>query len=208
MYYNTNNTVENNYIKVSGKVVDEPKFTHTIQNEKFFQFKLAVKRLSGTVDLLPICISEYLIDERFYYGDKIAIEGQIRSYDTYENDKHHVVTVVFAKNVLPYSGNEDTNTVKLDCYLGKEPAYRRTPLGREICDLLVAVNRPYGRCDYIHCITWSRSAKFASTLKAGTHLELEGRLQSRNYIKPLENDNIEIRTAYELSINRITVLEQ
>lgn len=205
---NTNNTVENNYIIVSGKVVGKPTFSHESFYEKFYDVKLEVERLSGTVDLLPICISEHLLDDRFYYNDNVTIEGQIRTYNFYNDEKHHMKIVVFATNVLKYGEREEINTVKLNCYLCKQTDYRITPLGRAICDLLVAVNRKYHKSDYIPCIAWGRNAKVADLLKVGTPLVLEGRLQSREYKKTLENGETEIRTAYELSVSKITIDKQ
>ena len=206
----------NNSIKVSGEVLSEPTFNHEVYGEKFYVFTLGSSRSSATVDELPICISERLVNlESIVVGELIMVTGQVRTFNKRnENEnKAHLVINVFARELefIDDSDREDFNEVTLTGYLCKEPNYRTTPLGREICDMLLAVNRPYGKSDYIPAIAWGRNAGWANTLEVGTKLTLKGRLQSRKYQKkigenpdgtPIATEN----TAYEMSVSKLELV--
>ena len=212
----------NNSIYVSGKVVSLPEFSHEVFGEGFYTVMLESTRASGNTDTLAVSISERLIDiESLKVGLYISVNGQIRTFNKRENqeyNKPHLVVSVFAQELNiennEYESDEvyDVNEVVLNGFLCKTPIYRRTPLGREICDILVAVNRPYGKSDYIPAVVWGRNASFMADLEVGTHLELSGRLQSRMYTKRIkENEDgtfvTEDRTAYEFSVAKMTLVE-
>ena len=160
-----------------------------------------VKRLSNSDDRIPLMISERLIDvTQDYTGEYIMATGQFRSYNQHEEKKNRLVLSVFVREVSFVEEELDgakTNTILLDGYICKRPIYRKTPLGREIADLLLAVNRPYGKSDYIPCICWGRNARFASGFEVGEHVQVLGRIQSREYVKKLSETETEKRIAYE-----------
>ena len=166
-----------------------------------------VKRLSNSDDRIPLMISERLIDVRQdYTGEYIMVTGQFRSYNQHEEKKNRLVLSVFVREVAFVDEELDgakTNTILLDGYICKRPIYRKTPLGREIADLLLAVNRPYGKSDYIPCICWGRNARFASGFEVGEHVQVLGRIQSREYIKKLTEVETEKRIAYEVSVSKL-----
>ena len=170
-----------------------------------------VKRLSNSKDRIPLMISERLIDvSKDYTGEFIMVNGQFRSYNRHEEKKNRLVLSVFVRELEFMDEeveNSKTNQIFLDGYICKAPVYRKTPLGREIADLLMAVYRPYGKSDYIPCICWGRNARFAGKFEVGTHIHLWGRIQSRTYQKRLEDDVVEKRTAYEISVNKIECVE-
>lgn len=204
----------NNVIKVSGEVIESPVHSHEVFGENFYIFTLKTLRSSGNDDLLPVSISERLVDiETIVPGAIVEITGQIRTFNrkNEQNQKTHLVINVFAQEIEFLDDTEnDTNNVYLTGYLCKQPTYRQTPLGREICDLLLAVNRPYGKSDYVPAVAWGRNAGWANTLEVGTKLKVKGRLQSRTYQKKTgENpDGTPItteRTAYELSISKLEI---
>lgn len=205
--------ITNNSIIVSGEVLDTPVFNHEVFGEGFYVFPLGSMRSSGNVDELPVCVSERLVDiDSIVPGAVIKVEGQVRTFNkrNEQNTKAHLVINVFARELefIDDEDKHDCNEVELNGYLCKQPNYRTTPLGREICDLLVAVNRPYGKSDYIPSVTWGRNASWANTLEVGTKLTLKGRLQSRKYQKKIgENPDGtaigEERTAYELSVSKM-----
>lgn len=207
------NYEENNRLTLVGKVTSEKVFSHEIYGEKFYIFNLSVPRLSGSEDIIPITISERLLtNAELKINDKISIDGQFRSYNSYQNEKSRLILTVFAKDVqfLPNQEEEITvgkdivsNEVVLDGYLCKKPIYRKTPFGREISDILLAVNRAYNKSDYIPCITWGRNARFCEDMPIGTELKLVGRVQSRPYEKKHEDGTVEARTAYEVSISSL-----
>ncbi len=171
-----------------------------------------VPRLSDSSDIIPLMVSERLIDvNEDYKGLNIMVQGQFRSYNRHEERKNRLVLSVFAREIefvdeTPESSK--TNQIYLDGYICKEPIYRKTPLGREIADLLLAVNRPYGKSDYIPCICWGRNARFASNFSVGTRCEIWGRIQSREYMKRLSEDDAEKRTAYEVSVSKLELMEE
>lgn len=204
--------LENNKVALSGTGASNLKYSHTVFGEKFYLFDLEVKRLSQSTDIIPIMVSERMIDvSGDWVGQILSIKGQFRSYNKHEDDKSKLILSVFAREIevlgeIPFLG--DGNSIFLDGYICKEPVYRKTALGREISDLLLAVNRPYGKSDYIPCICWGRNARFVSTLEVGTRLQLDGRIQSREYQKKLDDGTAEIRTAYEVSVSKVSVVEE
>ena len=201
------NYSQNNYIMLVGKITSEKKFSHEIYGESFFNFDLEIPRLSGISDIIPITISERLIanfDLRL--GKQVVIEGQFRSYNTYEDSKSRLILTVFVKEIREKGEDEEIkvpNEVQLVGHICRKPIYRKTPFGREIADILVAVNRAYNKSDYIPCITWGRNARFCENMQIGTELRLVGRVQSRPYEKKHEDGTVEQRTAYEVSISSL-----
>ena len=208
---NTNYS-ENNHLILVGKVVSEKTYSHEIYGEKFYLFNLEVVRLSSTTDIIPITISERLItDIDLSIGKGLEIEGQFRSYNNYENEKNRLVLTVFAKEIKEVEINDDdretvTNEVELIGYICKKPIYRQTPFGREIADILLAVNRAYNKRDYIPCIAWGRNARFCQNMEVGTEVKLIGRVQSRTYEKKYEDGTTETRVAYEVSVASMEVV--
>ena len=169
--------------------------------------ELLVKRLSDSEDRIPVMVSERLLDiTQDYVGEYIEIQGQFRSYNRHEEKHNRLVLSVFARELRFIDEDEEflpTNQIFLDGYICKAPVYRKTPLGREIADLLLAVNRPYGKSDYIPCIAWGRNARFASGFEVGTRVRVWGRVQSREYTKKLSETECEKRVAYEVSISKL-----
>ncbi|HIT71335.1 MAG TPA: single-stranded DNA-binding protein [Candidatus Scatovivens faecipullorum] len=202
---NTNYS-ENNHLVLVGKVVSEKNYSHEIYGEKFYVFNLEVVRLSSTVDIIPITVSERLLtDLDLEIGKKVKVEGQFRSYNNYENERNRLILTVFAKEIKEISdqdaeAEEVTNEVVLVGYICKKPIYRQTPFGREIADVLLAVNRAYNKSDYIPSIAWGRNARFCQNMEVGTEVKITGRVQSRNYEKKLEDGTVQTRVAYEVSI--------
>ena len=209
------NFLENNSLVLMGKVANEKTFSHEIYGEKFYQFSLSVPRLSGNADNIPITISERLFrDEDIAVGKNVKGNGQFRSYNGYENNKNRLVLTVFVKDIefLP-DGDEVltdkdvvSNEVDLTGFICKPPIYRQTPFGREITDILIAVNRAYNKSDYIPCIAWGRNARFCSKMPVGTEVKVTGRVQSRNYEKKYEDGTVEQRVAYEVSVSNLEVV--
>lgn len=190
-----------------GYISSAPQFSHENHGRKFYKFPLEVPRLSGTVDILPVIASEDILEEASVTdGDHVRIEGQIRSFNSHSEVGRKLIISVYADSMENCDGNPE-NEVTLTGVLCKMPTLRRTPLGREICDMMLAVSRRYHRTDYIPCILWGRTAQEASCLPAGSKVELHGRLQSRNYIKVLE-DRTEERTAYEVSVMEAFLLPE
>ena len=200
---------QNNVVTLIGKIVSDYTLSHEMYGEAFYTFKIETSRLSQTSDILPVTISERLIEKNlFKIGALIEINGQIRSYNNVVENKNHLILTVFAKDVnFNLDLNKNPNQVSLNGYVCKQPVYRKTPFGREIADVLLAVNRSYNKSDYIPCIIWGRNAKFASSLEVGNNIKIRGRMQSRNYQKKLENGNILEKVAYEISVSKLEVLE-
>ena len=198
--------IENNQVTLRGKIAGTFKFGHEFLGEKFYLVNVETLRTSGNADTVPVTVSEKLIDTtKDMNGENICVEGQFRSY----NKDGKLILTVFADEIhLEESLDDDNNSIVLKGYVCKEPIYRETPLGREITDILLAVNRKYGRSDYIPCICWGRNALFTSGIEIGTKLRVEGRIQSRQYTKKLSDGVEEIRTAYEVSISRLEVLNE
>ena len=210
------NYLENNHLVLVGKVTSDKKFSHEIYGESFYIFDLEVARLSGNSDIIPITISERLILEKeLEIGDKVAIEGQFRSYNSYENEKNRLILTVFAKDIKYLSEQDEENSsekvsneVTLIGYICKKPIYRQTPFGREISDILLAVNRAYNTSDYIPAIAWGRNARFCQNIEVGTKVKITGRVQSRNYEKKFEDGTTQTRTAYEVSISSLEIVNE
>lgn len=215
---NTNYT-ENNHLVLVGKITSERKFSHEIYGESFYIFNLEVPRLSDMTDIIPITISERLIDDdKMQIGAKIIVKGQFRSYNSYENEKNKLILTVFAKDIIFEEDMEKeeivseenkkvpvSNEVVLAGYICKKPIYRQTPFGREIADILLAVNRAYNKSDYIPSIAWGRTARFCQNLPTGTEVRIIGRVQSRKYEKKHEDGTVEEKVAYEVSISSLEV---
>ena len=204
---------ENNQVSIVGEITSDFTFSHEVYGEGFYMVEVSVNRLSNFADIIPLMVSERLIDVReSYIGQKIYVTGQFRSYNKHEESKNRLVLSVFVREIEFVEDAEEveedikSNQIYLDGYNCKEPIYRKTPLGREIADLLVAVNRSYGKSDYIPCICWGRNARFASGFEVGGHVQVWGRIQSREYVKKISEDEIEKRTAYEVSVSKIDFL--
>ena len=199
--------IENNQVTIMGEVASRFTFSHEVFGEGFYMVDVLVKRLSNSEDRIPLMISERLIDvTKDYTGEFIMASGQFRSYNRHEEHKNHLVLSVFVREVAFVDEELDgakTNNILLDGYICKAPVYRKTPLGREIADLLLAVNRPYGKSDYIPCICWGRNARYASGFAVGEHVQILGRIQSREYVKKLSETETEKRVAYELSVSKL-----
>lgn len=215
------NYLENNYLTLVGKVTGEKKFSHEIYGEKFYVFNLEIPRLSGNADIIPITVSERLAtDEMLTPGKNLLVKGQFRSYNSYDNEKNRLILTVFAKDIVELEENSQeeenemtkkdmvTNEVVLVGFICKKPIYRQTPFGREIADMLLAVNRAYNKSDYIPTIAWGRNARFCQNLEVGTKVKLVGRVQSRMYEKKHEDGTVENRVAYEVSIGSLEVVEE
>ncbi|MCD8239254.1 MAG: single-stranded DNA-binding protein [Clostridiales bacterium] len=201
-----------NRIAVTGRIEGEFSFSHRVYGEGFYSFFIRVPRLSEVCDLLPVTISERLIDENTMHpGAEITIKGQLRSYNTYSENRNHLILSIFTKDVAypdELSRNEPPNSVCLNGFICKPPLYRTTPLGREIADILLAVNRTYGKSDYIPLIAWGRNALFSKNLAVGSNILIEGRMQSRLYQKKFDNGETAEKTAYEVSVSKMELLEK
>ena len=195
-----------NRITLAGIVNSTLEFSHEVYGEKFYKFMISVERKSGTKDVIQ-CLVPEVVSRDIVPGLDIALVGEIRSYNQQKGDEKHIIIYVFVKEVLPYGG-KDRNEVELNGYICKDTTYRETPLGRQICDFLLAVNRRNFKSDYIHCIAWGRNAIRASIFNISDNVELTGRLQSREYIKKLEDGTEEVRTAYEVSTSMVNVLKE
>jgi len=207
------NYADNNYLMLVGKVASDKKFSHEIYGESFYIFNLEIPRLSGNEDIIPVTISERLISSfRLEIGKKVIIEGQFRSYNSYENERNRLVLTVFAKDIKEDNESAEkifeSNEVALKGYICKKPIYRQTPFGREISDILLAVNRAYNKSDYIPCIAWGRNARFCQEIPVGTEVKVIGRVQSRIYEKKFGDDKIEQRIAYEVSVSSLEVVKK
>ena len=201
----TNQT--NNSVILCGTVKGEPVYSHEVFGEKFYEVMLAVKRLSGMDDVLPVSVSEHLLGDGFRDGCEVTVKGQFRSYNKIVGERSKLMLTVFVRDVEPFDPTVNPNTMQLSGFICKPPVYRTTPFNREICDLLVAVNRQYNKSDYIPCIVWGRNARFAEKLAVGQHIDIVGRVQSRNYQKRLDDDTVVTRTAYEVSVGKISIAD-
>ena len=204
--------IENNQVTVIGEVVSEFTYSHEVFGEGFYMMELLVKRLSNSCDRIPVMISERLIDvTKDCRGECIMVSGQFRSYNRHEGTRNKLVLSIFVREWEEVEENLDagrTNQIFLDGFICKPPIYRKTPLGREIADLLIAVNRPYGKSDYIPCIAWGRNARYASAFEVGGHIQIWGRVQSREYIKKINEDESEKHTAYEVSVSKLEYVDE
>ncbi len=209
---------DNNHLTLVGKVTSEKRFSHEIYGEKFYIFDLEVPRLSGNADRIPVTISERLLTiNDLVIGANLKIDGQFRSYNSYNNEKNKLILTVFAKDIeFLEEQDEETeirkdqvsNEVILDGFICKKPIYRKTPFGREISDILLAVNRAYNKSDYIPCIAWGRNARFCENVSVGTEVRIIGRVQSREYEKKYEDGTVEKKIAYEVSVSSLEISNQ
>ena len=199
--------MENNKVSIIGKIVSGFTFSHEVFGEGFYMVDVAVKRLSGQADIIPLMVSERLIDvHEDYIGCTIEALGQFRSYNRHEGVRNRLMLSIFVREIHfmeEFTDYTKTNQIFLDGYICKAPIYRKTPLGREIADILLAVNRPYGKSDYIPCISWGRNARYTSSLSVGTKVKIWGRIQSREYTKAISETECEERIAYEVSISKM-----
>ena len=204
--------IENNQVTVIGTVVSEFTYSHEVFGEGFFMIDILVRRLSSSNDTIPVMVSERLMDvTQSCRGQCIKVTGQFRSYNRHEEQKNRLILSVFAREIEIVDEEPDgarTNHIMLEGNICKRPVYRKTPLGREIADLLLAVNRPYGKSDYIPCICWGRNARYASGFDVGEHVRVLGRIQSREYVKKLSETETETRTAYEVSVSKLECMEE
>ncbi|MDF2907027.1 MAG: hypothetical protein K0R34_2348, partial [Herbinix sp.] len=203
---------DNNQVSIAGEVISDFTFSHDVFGEGFYVLEVVVSRLSNSYDMIPVMVSERLIDvKQDYKGKFVEVLGQFRSYNRHEESKNKLVLSVFAREVKmvdELSENAKPNHIFLDGFVCKPPIYRKTPLGREIADVLLAVNRPYGKSDYIPCICWGRNARFAETFAVGGHVQIWGRIQSREYQKKMNEVDFEKRIAYEVSVSKLEYLEE
>lgn len=204
--------IENNRVTIIGEVVSEFEFSHEVYGEGFYTVKISVNRLSNSVDIIPLLVSERLVDvNEDMRGMMIEATGQFRSHNSHEETRNRLVLAIFVREIEfvdVYDEEISTNQIFLDGYICKPPIYRKTPLGREIADLLIAVNRPYGKSDYIPCIAWGRNARYAAGFEVGGHIQVYGRIQSREYTKKISETDCEKRVAYEVSVSKIEFFDE
>lgn len=200
--------MQNNRVCLTGKVVTEAEFSHEIMGEGFYDLNISVKRLSGQEDIIPLTVSERLMEsDNFKIGSLIGIVGQFRSYNKLMENKSKLVLRVFVRELV-VPDEEDPNTIEIDGFVCKQPVYRTTPFKREITDMLIAVNRAYNKSDYIPAIAWGRNARYAGNFSVGERVRIMGRIQSRIYQKQLEDGTVEERTAYEVSVSKLDLVEE
>ena len=201
-------TEKNNKVYLMGEIVSDATFSHEVYGEGFYEFFVRVMRLSGQADILPVTLSERLIqDGMLAKGKKLCAIGQFRSYNKIENGRSRLMLTVFVRELLDELPDKNPNTILLSGYICKPPIYRTTPFNREIADVLVAVNRAYNKSDYIPCIAWGRNARFVKNLGVGDRIAISGRIQSREYQKRVTDDDIKTMTAYEVSISKLAAYE-
>lgn len=208
----TDKVIENNQVTVMGEIVSDFSFSHEIFGEGFYMVDVKVQRLSESYDVIPVMMSERLIDVTAdYKGMLVCVNGQFRSYNRHEEHRNKLVLSVFAREIEFVEEVEESaksNQIFLDGYICKAPIYRKTPLGREIADVLLAVNRPYGKSDYIPCICWGRNARYAGNFQVGDRCLIWGRIQSREYMKKLDEEKVEKRVAFEVSVSKLELSEK
>ncbi len=206
----TDKIMENNQVTIMGEIASDFVYSHEIYGEGFYMMDVRVKRLSDSYDTIPVMVSERLLDvSQSYVGCSVCINGQFRSYNRHEEHKNRLVLSVFAREIEFMEEPEEgakSNQIYMDGYICKPPIYRKTPLGREIADVLLAVNRPYGKSDYIPCICWGRNARFAGNFEVGERCAVWGRIQSREYMKKISEENAEKRVAFEVSVSKLELL--
>ncbi len=203
----TDKVFDNNQVTIAGEIMGGFTFSHDVFGEGFYVMDISVGRLSESNDIIPIMVSERLVDvKKDYTGMQAVVNGQFRSYNRHEESRNRLVLSVFAREIeIMEEPTEDVrpNYIFLDGFVCKPPIYRKTPLGREIADVLLAVNRPYGKSDYIPCICWGRNARFAEGFQVGEHIQIWGRIQSREYQKKISENEFEKRVAYEVSVSKL-----
>lgn len=201
-------TEKNNRVCIMGEIVSEATFSHEVYGEGFYEFFVKVTRLSGQADILPITVSERLIQESMLRkGKTVCATGQFRSYNKIENGKSRLMLTVFIREILETPPVKAPNSILLSGYICKPPVYRTTPFNREIADVLIAVNRAYNKSDYIPCIAWGRNARFVKNLAVGDRIAVSGRIQSREYQKRLSETEVKTMTAYEVSVSKLATFE-
>lgn len=199
---------KNNNVFISGEIVTQAEFSHEVYGEGFYEMNVLVKRLSGQGDILPVTISNRLINDKdLKVGTNINALGQFRSYNKLVDGKSKLMLTVFVRELLDEMPVRNPNSIVLTGYVCKSPIYRTTPFNREIADILIAVNRSYNKSDYIPCIAWGRNARFAKNLAVGEKIAISGRIQSREYQKKLSDDDVRTLTAYEVSISKLAAYE-
>ena len=205
------NVIENNKVVLSGKFASEMEFNHEVCGESFYNFFLEVRRLSESTDIIPVTISERLFNGMSLDIDTyVEVEGQFRSYNSYNKEGNKLLLTVFARDIKIIETDKDLknpNEIFLNGFICKKPIYRITPFGREIADLLIAVNRPYNKSDYIPCIAWGRDAKYCENLIISDNIKVWGRIQSRKYQKVLDEENVISKTAYEISVSKMEIVK-
>ena len=199
------NNLKNNIVNIHGEIYTMPEYSHEVYGEEFYEFILKVNRLSDSYDLVPVTISNRLIND-FKIGKKIGIEGQFRSYNKQVVNKCKLMLTVFVRNLVDYNELTNPNYIEVIGYVCKEPTYRTTPFNREICDILIAVNRSYNKSDYLPLIAWGRNARYSKNFKVGDRIKIVGRIQSRDYVKKISDEESVTKTAYEVSLNKIEKL--
>lgn len=198
--------MNNNKLQLTGIISKEPVYSHEVFGEGFYETMITVPRLSDQTDTIPMTISDRLISQNgIEVGDKVSVVGQFRSYNKLEGEKSRLLLTAFVRDVVSEDEIENPNQIDICGYICKQPVYRTTPFKREICDVLLAVNRAYNKSDYIPCILWGRNARFVQSLSIGTKISVSGRIQSRKYVKNLGNDMSEERVAYEVSVSKVTL---
>lgn len=198
--------MNNNKLQLTGIISKEPVYSHEVFGEGFYETMITVPRLSDQTDTIPMTISDRLISQNgIEVGDKVSVVGQFRSYNKLEGEKSRLLLTAFVRDVVSEDEIENPNQIDICGYICKQPVYRTTPFKREICDVLLAVNRAYNKSDYIPCILWGRNARFVQSLPIGTKISVSGRIQSRKYVKNLGNDMSEERVAYEVSVSKVTL---
>ena len=201
-------TEKNNRVYISGEIVSDATFSHEVYGEGFYEFFVRVMRLSGQADILPVTLSERLIqDGMLCKGKSICALGQFRSYNKIENGKSRLMLTVFIRELLDSLPDKNPNSILLSGYICKAPVYRTTPFNREIADILIAVNRAYNKSDYIPCIAWGRNARFVKNLTVGDKIAISGRIQSREYQKKLSEIDVRTMTAYEVSVSKLAAFD-
>lgn len=195
---------QNNAVKISGEIVSDFTYDHEMYGEGFYKVFVQVTRISGNLDTIPVMVSDRIIDvNKNLTGEMVAIEGEFRSYNKHLLGANKLLLFVLCKKIeiVKYCMNEDE--IFLRGFICKNPIYRKTPFKREISDLLIAVNRYYGKSDYIPCICWGRNARYAAGFEIGDEIVIRGRIQSRTYEKKISDTEFETRTAYEVSATMI-----
>lgn len=204
--------IDTNVVTILGEVDSDLRFSHEMYGEGFYTVDIKVPRLSEHSDVLPVTVSErILVDLNLTLGTMVKVDGQLRSYNKYMDGSNKLVLTIFARDMVIYTGEEEAknpNQIFLNGYICKHPVYRTTPFGREITDMLVAVNRPYNKSDYIPCIAWGRNARFSEKMKVGDHIKIWGRVQSREYQKRLNEEELVTKMAYEVSISKMEIVEE
>ena len=201
--------LENNKVNIAGVICSDFNYSHTLCGEKFYIADLEVERTSGKSDIIPIMVSDRMIKIEDLTGVSVEILGQFRSYNKRIDEKTKLLLTVFVYEIEVLENFiYNNNNVELIGYICKEPIHRMTPLGREIADFLLAVNRQCGKSDYIPCICWGRNARYVGNLDVGTKISIAGRLQSRTFLKKIDEETTEERVAYELSASKVEVVEE